>query len=149
MPGVLKEQQGSTTACVTSGGSLVTSAAVIANGASNLTNSTNLDTTVLARLVAAAASAPAQGATVSLYLVPIADGTNPAGVDTATPFFNPNYFVGNFVWPAAASATSQRMDIDGIPVSSVDYVPYILNGLLQTISSGWTLTFYGTRGQYT
>lgn len=149
MPGDLKLKAGSTTACVTSGGSLSNGAAGIANGASNLVNATNLDQVATARLVGAAGAAPTQGTTVALYLVPIADGTNGAGVDTTTPYFNPNYFVGNFVWPAASSASSQRMDIDGIPLSALDYIPYLVNGLGQTLSSGWTLSFSGSRGQYT
>lgn len=149
MAGSLKLQQGTTTACVTSGGSISSTAAGIANGASNLVNSTNLDRTTTARLVAAAGSAPVQGLTASLYLVPKSDGTNVASVDSSTPFFSPNYFAGYFVWPPASSASSQIMDIDGIPLSAIDYVPYLVNNLEQTISSGWTLTFYGTRGQYT
>jgi hypothetical protein len=41
------------------------------------------------------------------------------------------------------------MDIDDIPLSALDYIPYLVNNLSQTLSSGWTLTFYGTREQYT
>lgn len=149
MAGDLKLKAGSTTACVTSGGSISSGAAGIANSASNLVNSTNLDDTVTARLVGAAGSAPVQGTTVGLYLVPKSDGATLAGVDASTPYFSPNYFVGNFVWPAASSASSQVMDIDAIPVSAIDYAPYLLNSLGQTLSSGWTLTCYGTRGQYT
>lgn len=148
MPGDNKLKAGSTTACVTSGGAVTSGAAAIANGASNLVNATNLDPSATARLVGAAGAAPAQGAVVALYLVPKADGTNLAGVDTATPYFSPNYFVGNFAWPAAASATSQVMDIDGIPLSAIDYAAYIINSLGQTLSAGWTLTFVGTRSQY-
>lgn len=150
MAGDLKLKAGTTTVCVTfgSGPTLAPGLASIANGASNLTNATNLDQTVTARLVAAPASAPVQGTVVQLYLVPVADGTNGSGVDTSTPYFNPNYFVGNFVWPPASSAASQRMDIDGIPLSAIDYIPYIVNQLGQTISS-WGLTFTGTRAQYT
>jgi hypothetical protein len=149
MAGSLKLQAGATTTCVSSGGSVSSGAAAIANGASNLVNSTNLDQSATARLVAPAASAPAQGAVVALYLVPKSDGTNVAGVDTSTPYFNPNYFAGNFVWPAASSAAAQTMDIDGIPLSAIDYVPYIVNSLGVAISTTWTLVFYGSKGQYT
>jgi hypothetical protein len=142
MAGSLK--QGTTTACVTSGGSISNGAALIANAVANLVNSTNLDRTVTARLVAAAGTTPAQGTTVALYLVPVSDGSTGGGVDTATPFFNPSYLAGYFVWPPASSATSQKMDIDGIPLSALDYIPYLVNNLGQTLSSGWTLTFYGT-----
>jgi hypothetical protein len=146
--GTQKEQQGSTTVCVTSGASITAGHLVIANGASNLINSTNLDYTATARLVAACGSAPTQGTTVVLYHVPKSDGTNVDGVDTSTPFINPNFQVGVFVWPAAASATTQYMSITGIPLPSIDVVPYLMNNLGQTISSGWTLTYYGDKSQY-
>lgn len=150
MAGNLKLKQGTTTTCVSSGaGTIANAAASIANAGSNLTNSTNLDASVTARLVAAAASAPVQGTAVSLYLVPVSDGSTGGGVDLATPYINPNFHVGDFVWPAASAATAQKMDIDGIPLSTLDYIPYLINNLGQTISISWSLIFYGTSGQYT
>jgi hypothetical protein len=148
MAGDLKLKAGATTVLVSSGGSIASGAAAIANGASNLVNSTNLDDSCTLRLVAAAGSPPAQGATVACYLVPKADA-NPATVDLVTPYLNPDYFIGNFVWPLASGATSSIMDIDGIPLSALDYVVYLINNFGQSISAGWTLTSYGTRGQYT
>ncbi len=149
MAGSLKLKAGAHTQTVSSGGAVASGAAAIANTVANLINSTNLDMTVTARLVAAAGAAPVEGTTVSLYLVPITDGVNPAGVDTTTPYFPSKYLAGQFVWPAAGAATSQRMDIDGILVSAMDYVPYLVNNLGQSISAGWTLDFYGTQQQYT
>jgi hypothetical protein len=146
--GTLKLLQGSSITCVSSGGSVSSTACAIANGASNFTNSTGLNFTINFRLEAACGSAPTQGATVSLYLVPKLDGSNAAGVDTSTPYINANYFAGNFAWPAASSASSQYMDITGIQVSAYDYAPYIINNLGQTISSGWTLTAYPDQAQY-
>jgi|ERR1700721_688467 len=149
MAGNITEKAGSAVTTVSSGGSVSNAAASIANGASNLTNSTGLCNSTIARLTAAAGSVPAEGATVSLYLVPKADGTNIAGVDTSTPYLSPNYLVGFFYWPAASSASSQIMDITGIPLEAYDYAPYIINNLGQSISSGWSLVFYPTTGQYT
>ena len=144
----LKQLAGSTTNCVTSGGGVSSAAAAAANGASNLVNSTNLDFMATARLTAAAGSTPTQGATVSLYLVPKADGSSVAAVDATTPFFSPNYFVGFFYWPLASGASSSIMDIPNIPLEAYDYEPYIVNNLGQSISSGWTLSFFGTKNQY-
>jgi hypothetical protein len=149
MAGDIKEKAGTTTSAVTSGGVVNNGAAAIANGNANLANSANLDQFVTARLATAAAANPTEGTTVALYLVPKSDGANVADVDTSTPFIPQNYFVGNFVWPATGVATSKIMDIDGIPLSAIDYVPYIINNLGQNMSSGWTLSFYGTRSQYT
>lgn len=123
--------------------------AVAANLTSNLANSTNLDDSTSFRLTCACASAPVEGATVALYLVPKLDGTNLAGVDLTTPYINPNYLVGYFVWPAASSASSQIMDIYGVALDPYDYAAYLVNNLGQTINSGWSLISYGARGQYT
>lgn len=147
--GTLKEIAGSTTICVASGsGTIANAAAQIANATGNLVNSTNLDFQATARLTAAAGSSPTEGMTVSLYLVPKADGTNVAAVDTSTPFLSPNYFVGYFYWPLASGATSSIMDIPNIPLEAYDYVPYLVNNLGQTISTTWTLSFYGSKQQY-
>lgn len=149
MAGNLTLKQATAVTLVSSGGTVTSAAAAAANGAANITNSTTLAPIWSFRLVSAAASAPVQGTTVSLYLVPLLDGSNAAGVDTSTPYFNPNYFAGNFVWPAASAATSQRMDIDGVPLSAYDYSAYIVNNLGQSMSSGWTLIGYPTESQYT
>lgn len=150
MAGNLKLKAGTTTTAVNANGTQIVNAAVgIANGTGNLTNSTNLDKFVTAVLTGAAGAAPAQYATVSLYLVPKADGTNVGNVDTANPPLPSNFLVGFFIWPQGSSSSSQVMPIPGIPLEAYDYVPYLVNNLGQTLSTNWGLVFYGTIDQYT
>ena len=98
MPGTQKLQQGSTTTCVSSGSTITSGHLVAANGASNLTNSTNLDYTATAMLTATPASAPAVGTTITLYHVPT-NGSNAGTVDTSTPVHQSlTIRSGSFVW---------------------------------------------------
>ena len=136
-----------TLTCVSSGGSLVTGAAVAANGAANLTNSTLLAPYVSARLYGGFGSAPTAGNVIQLFLAPILDGTNAADVDTSTPYMPASLWVGNFSI-AKSQTGAQRMDIPFIPLIAYDYIPYVLNQSGQTLSSGWTLTFSQTDYQY-
>ena len=147
--GTNKELAGS--AIITANGNgASTGTGVLKTGAptTNLTNSSGLNFTVIARLTAQVATNPGEGVTISLYLVPIADGTNAATVDTSTPYISPNYFVGYFDWPGTSTGTNYIMDIPNIPLEAYDYVPYILNNLNETISANWTLAFYPTQYQY-
>lgn len=147
MAGNIFLKQGSSIATVSSGSSLATGAIVAANGASNLTNSSGLSNFASARLMGGFGSAPTEGNILSLYLAPKLDGTNIASFDTSgTPPIS--YFVGNFV-VALAQTAAQYMDIDGIPLMAYDYAPYLVNSTGQTLSSGWTLTFFPTLSQYT
>lgn len=149
MAGNLKEQTGSTTVTANAnGGSCSNGAAITGAPTKNLTNSTNFDNMVTAVLTAQVGTNPGENTTISLYLVPIAGGTA-ATVDGSTPYISPNYFVGYFYWPGTGTATNYIMDIPNIPLEAYDYVPYLVNNLGQSISSGWTLAFYGTIGQYT
>ena len=136
-----------TLTCVSSGSSLANGAAVAANGASNLTNSTLLAPYVSARLYGGFGAAPTAGNVLSLYLAPILDGTNGADVDVSTPYCPSSLWVGNFVVAKSQTGT-QRMDIPFIPLVAYDYIAYILNQSGQTLSSGWTLTFSQTDYQY-
>ena len=148
--GTLQLLAGSTTTCVSSGaGTIATGALQVANATHNLLNSTNLDFSACARLTCSSSSSVTQGTTVTLYLVPIADGSSASYVDISTPYISPNYRVGNFTWSrATGTGTSISMDIDGIPLSAFDYTPYLLNNLGVTIATTWSLVFYGTKNQY-
>lgn len=137
--GVIKEIQLTPITCVSSGGSVSSGAAAIANGAANLTNSTTLAITCTAQLSVTPNSAPSEGGTVALYLVPKTDGTNVSSVDASTPFISPNYFAGNFWWSAPSGTTIEYMSIDLIQLSPIDYVPYLVNNLGVQINSGWSL----------
>ena len=74
-------------------------------------------------------------------------GSSAADFDTSgTPPVG--YWVGNFSI-AKASTSTQRMDIDAVPLMPFDYLPYLVNSSGQTLSSGWALDFYGAQHQYT
>src|ERR1700677_816641 len=113
MAGNLEEKAGSSITCAATGStsSLNNGAAVAATaGGGNLTNSTGLNYSTIARLTAACATNPGEGVRVSLYLVRVADGTNAATADTSTPYISPNCFVGYLYWPGTATATTYIMD---------------------------------------
>ena len=136
MAGDIKEKAGTATTLVSSGaGTIASAAASIANATGNLLNSANDDNRVNFRLTCACASAPAQGAVVSLYLAPLTDGSTADDVDASTPYFPASMFAGNFFWPAASAATTQHMSILGVDIEPIDYVPYLVNSLGQTIST--------------
>lgn len=147
MAGNIYLKQGTHTSCNGTGIAGPSSGALaIANSIGNLTNSTNLDEFATALLSCAFGSAPTNGLPISLYLVPNI-GT-PGSVDTSTPFISQSYLVGNF-YPVASAYTGLTLYIDGIPLMAYDYIPYILNGTNQNMSSNWTLDFYGTAHSYT
>ena len=155
MAGTIKELAYASNPIVTANGvttAVASGACVAANGTANLTNSSALCRKATARLIMTPSAAPSEGTTVALYLVPIADGSNTATVDTSTPYISPNYFVGNFYWSAASGTTQEYMDILGIDLEAYDYAPYIINNLGQSFKvSGatWTLEFILTEDQYT
>jgi hypothetical protein len=145
MAGNIKLVAGTHTAATTSGSSLTSGSAVAAANA--LANSTNLEECCSARLTGAFGSSPTEGGILSLYLVPKLDGSNVADFDVSgTPPIG--YWVGNF-YVAKASTSTQRLDIDNIPLMPFDYLAYLVNSSGQTLSSGWLLDFWGAQHQYT
>lgn len=103
--------------------------------------------------VATATGIGANTVIADLYLIPSADGTNYATVDTTSGAGNcpPSTRFGSITNALASPSTSTNYrSVTSVgDVFPVLYTPYIVNRCGQTISANWTLKFYPIEAQYT
>jgi hypothetical protein len=150
MAGDIFSKEGSPVSLETSGASTVTGSEIAASVA-------NLDCRSAGNaaepfggdfeLVVGFGVAPTVGVTVDLYLVPAIDGPNFAEVDSTNHKLQSTNYRGSFVVLKSQTAT-QRLVLEGVPLSPRLYKAYLLNNSGQTISTGWTLKAIVDRAQY-
>lgn len=84
---------------------------------------------------------------VDLYLVPGLDGTNYGTASVSgLPF---SQYAGSFVTTVSGNVSRLRMEVMGLTLLPVPYQVWINNQTGQTLTSGWSLSFYGHNEAYT
>jgi hypothetical protein len=159
MAGNILYKEQSIVTLTTSGASLTTGSAGVANGTADLdcrVGGNAVD------LFAAAFTLQAQCTTITgiaaktifadLYLVPLIDGTNLPDIDltSGTSYLPGVTKVGTFeATKAMVSNTNMLFQSQAVSLLPLLYRPYILNRCGQTISVNWTLKVVAAGAQYT
>lgn len=159
MAGDIRQKERAIVTLTSSGASLSTGSAGIANGTANFDarSGGNFEDDFAAQFELICQWATITGITAGtivadLYLLPRLDGTNAPDIDTTSgtsrlPF---NAYVGSFEATKAPTAnTDARFITAPIAFNPLLFLPYIINRSGQTISANWTLKAVGVQGQYT
>lgn len=159
---ILLKELASTAITITSTGASTTNGSITSAGAGSLDMRSGGTTGAVEPISGffeltwqvASVSGILSGTTIAdLYLVPSADGTNYATIDSTSGagVAQPSTRFGSFVNPLASPSTSTnyRAVTSVGDVFPVLYTPYIVNRVGQTISANWTLKFFPIEAQYT
>lgn len=159
MPGDIRAKERSIVTLTTTGASLTTGSAGVANGTADFDarSSGNFPDDLQAQFElvcqwATITSIVAGTIAAELYLVPILDGTNLPDVDLTAGSSRLPYaaLAGFFECTKAPTAnTSMRFVSPNVSFNPALLRPYILNRSGQTISANWSLKAVSVQGQYT
>jgi hypothetical protein len=159
MAGDIRAKERSILTLTSSGGSLTTGSAGIANGTADFDarSGGNAADDLQAQFELICQWATITGIVAGtiaaeLYLVPKLDGTNLPATDLTAGSSRLPYstFAGVFECTKAPTAnTDMRFISDNVRFNPLLHVPYILNRSGQTISANWTLKAVSVQGQYT
>lgn len=159
MPGDLRAKERSIVTLTTTGSSLTSGTAGLANQTADFDarSSGNFPDDLQAQFEMVCQWATITGITAGtvvaeLYLLPILDGTNAPDVDTTGGSSRLPFSAFAAVFEAAkapAANTNMRFVSGNVPFNPALLRPYILNKSGQTISANWSLKAVGVQGQYT
>ena len=159
MPGDLRSKERAIITLTTTGASMTTGSAAVANATADFDarSSGNFPDDLQAQFELVCQWATITGIVAGtiageLYLVPILDGTNLPDVDLTAglsrlPFTT---YVGAFeCTKAPTAATNMRFVTGNVTFNPTLMRPYILNRSGQTISANWSIKAVSVQGQYT
>jgi hypothetical protein len=159
MAGDIRAKERAIVTLTSTGASIATATAGIANGTANFdarsTGNAPDDLQAQFELTvqwATITSIVAGMVVAELYLLPVLDGTNAPDVDTTSGSSNipAGAYVGAFVCAKAPTAnTNMRFITGNVSVNPLLYQPYILNRSGQTMTANWTLKAVSVQAQYT
>lgn len=93
------------------------------------------------------APTPGVGIVVSVYAVPICDGSNSGSINLTGPVFPSSCFVGNFEVSLSQTAT-QYLTLPGYSLNALKYDFYVFNQSGQTMATAFVLTGAPSDWQY-
>ena len=159
MAGDLRSKERAIVTLTSSGGSLTTGTAGLANGTADFDarSSGNAPDDLQAQFElivqwATITSIVANMVIAELYLLPALDATNFPDVDTTggSSVIPAAAFVDSFICAKAPTAnTDMRFVSREIAINPLLYRPYLLNRSGQTMSVNWALKVVSVQGQYT
>lgn len=159
MAGDLRAKERALITLTTTGASLTTGSAGVANGTADFdarsTGNVPDDLQAQFELTCQWASVAgiAAGAVVAeIYLLPILDGTNAPDIDLTPGSSRIPYAALAAILEATktpTAATNARFISGNVPFNPVLMRPYLVNRAVTTMSSGWSLKVISVQGQYT
>lgn len=159
MAGDLRAKERAPVTLTSSGASLTTGSAGVANGTADFDarSTGNFPDDLQAQFEltcqwATVTSIVKDTVVAELYLLPAVDGTNFPDIDTTSgsSALPAAAYAGSFVATKAPTAnTNARFVTPNVAFNPMLHRPYILNRSGQTISANWTLKAVSVQGQYT
>ena len=157
MPGNLLAKERAIVTLTTTGASITSGSAGIANATANFdgraAGNAPDDFQAQFEFICKWTTVPAVGAIAAeLYLLPLLDGTNAPDIDLTAVASRLPYaaFVGTFeIAVLPVTATDMRFISPLVTFNPLLFRPYILNRSLQTMTANWTLKAVSVQAQYT